>query len=182
MKKMKRNYTILLILAVIFALPGLAAYEFYAHPQWMRQVKVNKGELLNPPELLANVNAKPKWRLIFWSPGNCETECLAQVEKLARVRLALGRRLYQVDELLVINNPARTIPKNVMKAFLDKDIQVLRLSDEQRSKQPALTATAKIFIANPEDYLILAYDITTKPGDIFHDIGQLLSVAEKKNG
>ena len=179
---MKRNYTILLILAVIFALPGLAAYEFYTHPEWMRQAAINKGELLNPPELLANVNAKPKWRLILWNPGSCESQCLEQIEKLARIRLALGRRLYQVDELLLINESAQGLPKVLLKTFLDKDIHVMSLSDEQRQAQAALTNKPGIFIATPDDYLVLAYGTDTKPGDIFHDIGQLLSVAEKKNG
>lgn len=182
MKTVKRNYIILLVLAVIFALPGLAAYELYAHPQWLSQAAINKGQLLSPPELLANVNAKPKWRLILWNPGNCESPCLEQIEKLARVRLALGRRLYQVDELLVINKTANALSEDLLKAFADKDIRVLTLSDEQRLKQASLTNTAKIFIANPQDFLVLAYDINTKPGDIFHDIGQLLSVAEKKKG
>lgn len=182
MKTVKRNYITLLILAVIFALPGFAAYEFYAHPKWLHQAAINKGQLLSPPELLANVNAKPKWRLIVWSPGNCEAQCLEQIEKLARVRLALGRRLYQVDELLVINKAASTLSDDLLQAFADKDIRVLALSEEQRLKQPALTETARIFIANPQDFLVLAYDINTKPGDIFHDIGQLLSVAEKKSG
>lgn len=182
MNKVKRNYTLLLILAVIFALPGLAAYEFYTHPEWMRQAAINKGELLNPPELLANVNAKPKWRLILWNPGHCDSQCLEQIEKLARIRLALGRRLYQVDELLLLNNSDSALPKMLLRTFQDKEIHVMGLSEAQRQAQPALVDKPRIFIANPDDYLILAYGTDAKPGDIFHDIGQLLSVAEKKNG
>lgn len=182
MKTVKRNYTILLLLALIFACPGIAAYEFYNHPEWLRATALNKGELLNPPELLANVNAKPKWRLILWNPGNCGLSCQEQVEKLARIRLALGRRLYLVDELLVVNNQTPAMSRTFMKRLRDADIHLLSLSDEQRKKQASLTNNARIFIANPDDYLVLAYEANAKSEDIFHDIGQLLHTAEKKSG
>jgi hypothetical protein len=182
MKIVKRNYTILLLLAIIFACPGIAAYEFYNHPEWLKATALNKGELLNPPELLANINAKPKWRLILWNPGACELACREQVEKLARIRLALGRRLYLVDELLVMNNATPSLPKTFMKKLRDADIHLLLLSAEQRKKQALLTDKARIFIANPDDYLVLAYEVNGKSEDIFHDIGQLLHAAEKKSG
>ena len=44
---------------------------------------------------------------------------------------------------------------------------------------PILQNHLEIFIANPEDYLVLAYQSTVKPDDIFYDIKQLLNTTEK---
>jgi len=182
MKTIKRNGHVLVLLAVIFSCPGIAAYEFYKHPEWLRAAALNKGKLLNPPQRLANLSATSKWRLILWNPGDCDLVCRQQVEKLARIRLALGRRLYQVDEFLVITNQAHPLSKTFLKRLQDADIHLLLLTDEQRRKQASLTDKANVFIANPDDYLILAYDANAKAEDIFHDIGQLLNADERKSG
>lgn len=177
----KRNYMVLLILAVVFSLPGLAAYEFYKHPQWLGASFVNKGKLLNPPELLAKLNGTPKWRLILWNPDKCEQSCLKQIDKLARIRLALGRRLYEVDELLVIDKQTYTSSQELINNLKAHDINVFVISDNERKKQILLTEKPQVFIANPDDYLVLAYELDTKPADIFHDLQQLLRTTKSKS-
>ena len=177
----KRNYVVLFILALVFSLPGLAAYEFYKHPQWLGASSVNKGKLLNPPELLANLNAKPKWRLVLWNPGKCEQSCREQIDKLARIRLALGRRLYEVDELLVIDTQTYALSREFIKNLQEHDINAFGISDAEHKKQTLLTEKPQVFIANPDDYLVLAYELDAKPADIFHDLQQLLRTTKSKS-
>lgn len=167
------------MLGLIFAAPGIVAYEFYNHPNWLSADRVNKGKLLNPPTYLANINSKAKWRLILWYPKDCQRACWEEVDKLARIRLALGRRLYEVDELLVLKQAS--VSTELVQRFKDNDIHYLTLSAEQQSKQPYLTDKAQIFIANPENYLVLAYELTAKPEDVFHDIQQLLRTTKKSS-
>lgn len=175
----RRNYVVLMLLALVFACPGLAALAFYKHPQWLGSSAVNKGQLLSPAEHVPGIHAKPKWRLVLWSPNACDAVCRQQLDKLARVRLALGRRLYEVDEWLITTVP---LPNALHQALNDQDIHTLLLSPDEKTKPGALDKKAHIFIANPDDYLILTYQLDDKPENIFHDLKRLLSSAEKQRG
>lgn len=175
MKRARHHYVVLLFLGLLFAAPGIAAYFFYLHPSWLNSVTTNKGTLLTPPVLLTHSAGHSKWRLVLWSPNACEANCIEELDKLARIRLALGRHLYKVDSQLVIDAGAPLIPELLMNAMKEKDIQLIKLTQDEREKMPMLDDHLAIFIVNPNDYLVLAYQPTAKPGDIFHDLKQLVT-------
>ena len=91
MKILNRNSFVLLLLAILFVAPGIVAYFVYTHPQWLGMATTNKGELIKSPQILDKLGSEKKWRLIVWSPEGCDATCIQQVDKLARIRLALGR-------------------------------------------------------------------------------------------
>ena len=176
----KRSYLILILLALVFVAPGLSAYFFYTHPNWLGSTTTNKGVLLDPPVLLAPLGKPgPKWRLVLWSPAPCDATCITQLDKLARIRLALGRRLYDVKVQLVLGHQAPQVSKDLLKTLQDRDIDELKLSDDEQASMPVLQSHLAIFISNPDHYLVLAYQPTVEPGDIFNDIKQLLNITEK---
>lgn len=176
MKKAPKNYTVLLLLAILFACPGIAAYLLYTHPEWRPQETTHQGKILKQAQALP-VLKPPHWHLILWTPRIAE-DSLAELMQLARVRLALGRRLYQIDLVLLLGEKGGAMPSDFAKRLHDEDINVLRLSEEMRVKQRVLSEGAKIFIADPKGRLILSYKLKSKPGGIFHDIKHLLTVAE----
>lgn len=185
MRSIKSKYSILLVLVIIFVCPGLVALTLYNHPEWLSRLSSdtqNKGHLLEKPEKLALSQSKPKWRFIVWNYGACTETCRLQVDKLARVRLALGRRLYQVDEILVLSEKALPLSKDYQAYLKDNDIQVSLLSEARDKIQAFLGKRLKVFIADPNEFLVLSYEADAKAADIFHDIGFLLHVDEKKNG
>lgn len=169
----KNNYLQLLLLALVFVLPGLAAWQFYKHPQWLGQASTNKGQLLDLPERIALPGNKSRWRLILWNPKDCETACRQQLDTLARVRLALGRRLYEVDVWLLQNNTT-PIAESLLVSLKEQDIQRFSLPSSEQIKYKTLDDSAKIFVANPDNYLILAYPTTVNPKSIYDDIKHLL--------
>ncbi|CEK11441.1 hypothetical protein [Legionella hackeliae] len=175
-----RKSLVLIVLMMVFAAPGLVAYLFFTHPQWLGAATTNRGVLLNPSIRFVKINDKEKWRLILWNPGACDKNCLEQLDKLARIRLALGRHLYEVDQWLITDETVE-LPASLLHLFKEEDIQVRRLSQEEHSQFKILNAKSQVFIANPDDYLILTYAQDAKPDAIFHDIKHLLSV-DKKNG
>lgn len=175
----KRNYVVLLLLALVFMAPGLTAYLYYKHPQWLGTATTNKGELLQPPVLLTAINSNEKWRLLLWNPDDCGVTCLNQLDKLARIRLALGRRLYGVEQWLVLTDGSKALPKSLITSLREQDIHIVHLSKEQRQSLASLKPEARVFIANPNSYLVLSYAPTANSQDIFHDLKQLLSTAEK---
>lgn len=184
MKIARRNYFILLLLSLVFLTPGISAYVFYTHPHWLGHTTTNKGIFLDPSELLpslqpSNGSTEPKWHLVLWSPRACDESCIAQLDQLARIRLALGRRLYDVVIQLVLGANAPLLSGKFVQTLQEQDIHMLKLAVGASKDTPALKDQLQIFIANPDNYLVLAYQPTVKPEDIFHDMKQLLSTTEK---
>lgn len=175
MKRIRTNYFILLLLGLIFAAPGIAAFFFYMHPAWLVSTRTNKGKLLNPPVMLAHSQKPSKWQLILWDPNGCEQSCIAELDKLGRIRLALGRHLYKVQTQLLLDAEAPQLSESLVQALQDQDIKMIRISKEKREGMPVLHNHMQIFIANPENYLVLVYLPTVKPNDIFHDLKKLVT-------
>ncbi len=182
MKKQVTKYYILLLLATMFAAPGIAAYLFYQHPTWIGSAKVNKGSLLTPPVALSSLSNHTKWQIVLWSPSVCEQACLKQLDMLARIRLALGRKLYQVDQRLILGDEHSPITDKMKSVLKERDFQVVQLSSDDKRKLNALSSDTKIFIANPDNFLILSYQSQVNPDDIYKDLKLLLSTSEKKSG
>ncbi len=178
MKIVRRNYVVLLLLSLLFAAPGLSAYLFYTHPAWLGEATTNKGILLSPPVLLTLTDsqaARSKWQLVLWSPNACKKSCILQLDKLARIRLALGRRLYEVDARLLLGPNAPQLSDKLAKALHERDIQLSKLSVSEHDRMLLLQNNLAIYIVNPDDYLVLAYSTEVNPDDIYHDIKQLLT-------
>jgi hypothetical protein len=181
MKRASGNFFILFLLLLLFAAPGFFAYVCYVHPQWLGAARTNRGLLVTPPQKLVKLSAKSKWRLIYWHPGDCDDHCLSELDRLARVRLALGRRLYQIDQWLFLGENAIKLKPDTLKLLHEEDITVFYLDQKTRKKLPIFKNQAQIFIANPTDYLILAYADPAKADNVYHDLKHLLSVG-KNNG
>ncbi|KTD05679.1 hypothetical protein [Fluoribacter gormanii] len=181
MKKQASKYYILVLLVVIFVAPGVAAYLFYQHPSWLGATRVNKGTLLNPPVMLNALDGTSKWRIIFWSPEACAQECMKQLNMLARVRLALGRKLYQVDQWLLLSDKASALSQEQQSYLKEIDFKVARLSAAEVSTKGTLSSETKVFIADPGNYLILSYTSQVNPNDVYKDLKLLLNTTENKS-
>lgn len=174
---LKKIYTPVL-LVLIFFLPGIAAITVFQNPDLLSSAKVNHGELLSPPLQLTSQDSDNKWQIMYWNPNGCDKSCLAQLDKLARLRLALGRRLYQVNITYVGTNELGALDKTQLNLFKEYDIQWLLPSDEQQSKLEALSKDSQVYIADPKGYLILAYQTDENPHNIHKDLKKLLNVKE----
>lgn len=179
MKKQASKYYTLLLLAVLFAAPGIAAYIFYQHPNWLRSSTINKGSLLNPPIYLRALGDAGKWRIVYWSPNDCEESCLKQLDVIARVRLALGRKLYDVDQWLLLGDTAAKLTEKDQELLKEQDFHVMRLSAKARQRLAILPQEGRVYLANPDNYLILSYESTLNPNDVYKDLKLLLSTGTK---
>lgn len=179
---MKRipKYCIVVLIGLIFLAPGLIAYFFYQNHWLTTASKTNKGLLLNPPIQLtgqpASLKHSQKWQLILWMPTQCSQECLQQIDQLARIRLALGRRLYQVETWVWLGNSTQAFTPNHLQDLQEQDIQLT--TNPRVPKELQALKEPQIFIANPQHYLVLAYKVSSNPKDIFHDMKCLLGVKE----
>lgn len=179
MKTQSNKYYVVLLLIIMFAAPGIAAYVFYQHPSWLGSTRVNKGTLLSPPVVLKGLEGEKKWRIVFWAPNACDSACKNQLETLAKVRLALGRKLYQVDQVLVLGDKAAALSAKEQSALKEIQFQVVQLSAAETSAHEGLLTEPKIFLADPNNYLILSYVSLVKPDDVYKDLKLLLNTTEK---
>ena len=176
MNTTRRYYFILCALVFLFAAPGLSAYFFYFHPQWLSSVTTNKGQFVNPPILVPALHSKTtKWQFVLWRPDGCDASCMKQLDQLARVRVALGRRLYDVDLVLLMSANVSSISGAHAKILSEQSVSDVRLSASESDKMTPMYSKPMFFIANPDHYLVLAYQTSSQPDDLFHDIKLLLT-------
>ncbi|TAL65134.1 MAG: hypothetical protein EPN84_02050 [Legionella sp.] len=181
MKKKTSKFQILLLLTTMFAAPGLAAYLFYTHPQWLNSTStINKGSLLNPPTVLKSLDTAKKWRIVYWSPKSCGKVCLKHLDTVARSRLALGRKLYDVDQWLILGSHAKPLSPELLAQFKDQDFHTAQLSEGDQDSMSVLPPHSRVYLANPESYLILSYESRFNPNDVYKDLKILLNHEPKR--
>lgn len=171
--KTKRIITLILLLT-IFILPGIGALVLYKHPEWWEVVRTNKGALVNPPVAFVPVGPEDKWHMMYWYPGACDAQCEKQIDRLARLRLALGRHLYQVDLWVLVPDSTYSLDSVMMAKLKDADINLYRVKDKDLKRYPALTAKSEVYLANPDHYMVLTYQVPVKLNHMYHDLKQLI--------
>ncbi|KTD75520.1 hypothetical protein [Legionella waltersii] len=180
MQRQHFKYLTLLILAMTFAAPGIMAYLFYQHPTWLGSAKTNRGRLLASPIQLEVFNGNPKWKLVYWKPEGCDKTCLNQLNSIGRVRLALGRKLYQVDEWLLLDHANKLEASELRPIFKEQDIHVTTIKKLEAAKLAELPKKETIFIVNPDNFIVLTYKEGGNPDDIYKDMKLLLNTSELK--
>lgn len=191
MKILSRNSAVLLVLAMVFLAPGLAAFYFYKNPQWLHGSPTNQGEFVSPPVLLPSLiksidskkmlSIAPKWHLVLWSPGDCDAACRKPLDQFAQIRLALGRHFYEVDATLLIGGPNHSMPRHLLDTEYNQAVDVVHLASDELRVLLACSKESRIFIANPDGFLVLSYAVNAKPDDVYHDLKQLLTTTQTKS-
>ena len=175
MNPTRRYYVILLLLVFLFSAPGLSAYFLYFHPHWLSGETTNRGQFIRPPQVIDALGADSKWRLLLWHPLVCDAACMTQLDTLARIRVALGRRLYDVDAGLMQGATAGPVSPAVGALLRAHGMISVRLPAVEFKHLSGLYSQPQLFIANPDRYLVLVYPVSAQPDDLFRDIKQLLT-------
>ena len=172
---MSKNTRILILLSLIFILPGLMGYVFFTNAHWLKHATTNRGQFIPTPTQIGNLPNTPTWHLILWHPRACAQECLLQLDALRRMQLALGRHFYEVQlDLLQPELTPKPAP-DIMQHLIQSHIHHVALSKSDPALSTLLSNRPRVFIANRTHDLILFY---TKPDDlnaIFSDIHHLLT-------
>lgn len=168
-----RSLTIF-ILMLIFLLPGLAAQYVYHHPDLIPAATTNKGHLVREQIKLVFPGDADKWHLAYWQAGQCETQCLAALDKLTRIRVALGRRYYQVDQWLLLAKAPTALPAALRHQLADQEIQRYTIDSNQQKTNPYLQDRQGILLISPGHDLVLTYAANVNPKDVFEDLKHLL--------
>lgn len=192
----KKNRTILIALFVVFFGPIILAYVAYEyfidhHPVETR----NRGQLLEPPhELpefeLTTVDGAPlrledlkgKWTLTYIGDGQCEQPCAEALNKMQQARLLQGgeskriQRLYLMTEARPAVSLEKAIQDNpgliVAKGSAEQLKAVLR--PFQISYQQPAGEAARVYIIDPQGFVMMSYPPGFDTADLYKDIKHLL--------
>jgi hypothetical protein len=184
MKQLMKRKKILLALLLVFLAPGALAILFYMNPSWLGGLPTNKGQLIRPAiqlDGLVNPKTADMWHLVVWCPAGCDTACLNTVDDMARVRLALGRRLYQVDVWMFQPETGAMCAKNIVGALTEAAVktQVLSASEQEAVSILKTQTASKIFLADPSQYVVLEYAAKGEKQGVFQDLKRLMNTREQ---
>lgn len=168
----------LAMLILIFIMPGVLALFFYQHPERLTQFRMNKGHLINRPVKmpLSDAQRNGHWKLAYWHEQDCQAACLKQLDRLARLRLALGRRLYEVDEWLISELSKEQLSADSVRFMQQNEIIPVHVSAPPASLTALLKNQGPVFIISPSGDFVLSYSGLSRTEDIFEDLKHLLSI------
>lgn len=167
----------LILLCFVFMAPGILAFVFYNYPHLLRGMPTNRGKLIQPPikiTLPEVALTTDKWHVLVWCHEGCDSQCLTILDEMARVRLALGRRLYQVDLWLLENQNQPRCASSTLKTLSQVAVHHAVVSPNIMLFQ----AQTKIYLMDPNHFVVLEYQPRGKPSDVFQDLKHLLNTQE----
>lgn len=170
---LKKNYLTLMFLVMVFTIPGVAAYIVYTHPSLLGEKPTNHGKFVDPPVLVQQLSKSKKWHLAYYSKKNCALDCMGSIDKLARIRLALGRHLYDVDGYLFLSGSAKDLTQKQENILRDINVFALKFSSHN-SEDLNIFGNDAYFIINPDGYVVLAFGRENTSEDIFQDLKKLV--------
>lgn len=177
MTSLRRNKGILALLAFMFALPGIAAYLIYTHTDWLRSNTTNQGVFVQSSfQLPQSEGIERKWHIVLWSPQTCGHDCKELLNRMAKVRLALGRRFFDVELDILLGPDADDKMADLDGYLTGKQDKVIKLTNDEWQKRPGLVSDTGAFIVNPDGFFLLYYANLKEPHAMFRDLKHLLSV------
>jgi len=194
----RRGRWTLVLLTLIVALPMLVSFVLY-FSDWRPQGKSRHfGELINParplPELaLRAVTGEPvplsalrrHWQLVYVGRSDCDPSCEATLDRIHRVRLAMGKEMRRVEYSFVVvdGNPAqwkKLADDHPGLRVLAADSTVLKTlipalaGNDGRAPQPG----DLIYLVDPIGNLVLRYAADADPSGIRKDLARLLRLSQ----
>ena len=180
----KKNRFTFLLVVILFAIPMIAAWWVFSHPQRWATKTVNHGVLIAPPiKMLALAGSQmwPKhWLLVYVNPQEtCKAQCQQVLYVMRQVRLALGKnqdhvlRVYLTFKkdpimqtlLTGAGTQALVIDKQALQQFLGK----------QDFGEQALTE-GQLWLVDPQGWLMMHYPLNFRAKDLLADLNRLLQV------
>lgn len=186
---------VVLLLFALFFVPVLSAWLLNVFkPGWLPFGTSNHGTLLNPARAvplselawpdgvpLQHAASADKWTWLYIAPPACDERCRTSLYNMRQVRLVLGKDAHRVRRVYV--STARWA--NVVKAELMEEHPglVLSVATPEWVQVFAVDAQApvdagRIYLIDPQGFLIMYYEPQSPPSGLLKDIKRLLKISK----
>ena len=184
-----RKRLTLIALMALFLSPVIAAWL------WTPDTFRNRGELIDPPRPLVNVQMISvdgnnvdlatlfgRWTYVFFVEAVCDQSCKQLTDAIERVRLSQGKNEKRVRLMVITLNPDSLSSLEEIRLIMPKTI-VLGVSasrKEQLLRQfmlqggESMPQSGSVFLVDPRGNLMMNYPANTDPTDLRKDISRLL--------
>lgn len=175
-----KNWVVIFLLLLFFASPFFIAQWFFYHkgsavPAHLGTV--NHGKLIHPLITIQQVipsstkipSLNKHWTIFYVATSQNEKHINKVLDKIYRIRLALGKDFSQVGELLgsLKENTVESNPLKIPTVILSAQGAQILLGQ--------LTLSQGIFLVDALGNIFMAYPVNIKSDDIYKDIRRLLS-------
>lgn len=169
-----------LVALAVFGPFGLAALIYYSPwgRDWLPQLPGERELLASPvplPEewLPAEAGGQRPWLLIYARMTPCEQQCAALLDRLWRVRLALGKDQERVQGALWSTGESPALPPGLA-------LRVQRLDEAPGSRiaaalGPERIGAGRVYVADPRGDVILSYPEGVEQKELLRDLKRLLA-------
>ena len=184
-----RNRWMLIALMALFLSPVIAAWL------WKPDTFRNRGDLIDPPRPLANVQMiSPdggsvdlnsffgRWTYLFFVGDDCNDSCKQLSDAIGRVRLSQGKNDKRIRLIVVTLNPDSLPSLSQIRLVMPQTV-VLAVDASKREKLLSQFAPrtdeltqqpSKIFLVDPLGNLMMSYPVQSEATDLRKDISRLL--------
>lgn len=184
-----RKRLTLIALMVLFLSPVIAAWL------WTPDTFRNRGELIDPPRPLVNVQMISadgnnvdlatlfgRWTYVFFVEAGCDESCKQLADAIERVRLSQGKNEKRVRLMVVTLNPDSLSSLEEIRLIMPKII-VLGVSASKKKQLlrqfmlqggESVPQSGSVFLVDPMGNLMMNYPVNTDPTDLRKDISRLL--------
>ncbi|MDO6747561.1 hypothetical protein [Gilvimarinus sp. 1_MG-2023] len=197
-KKSKRRGQIqAVLLMLVVALPMVAAYTIY-HTGWgMPQGTVNKGVLLQPPQLLSELTPRlsdgaewdikseeKRWRYVIPGHAQCDSICMENLYLTRQVHIRLNEKARRVERiyLLLDDDLSPELAEHIAQEH--PKLRVMQVANTEFNSALAATNFAdnsvkagRYFLMDQEGYLMMAYHRDDQGGELLKDIKKMLKTS-----
>ncbi len=184
-----RKRLTLIALMALFLSPVIAAWL------WTPDTFRNRGELIDPPRPLVNVQMISadgnnvdlatlfgRWTYVFFVATGCDESCKQLADAIERVRLSQGKNEKRVRLMVVTLNPDSLSSLEEIRLIMPKTI-VLGVSASKKKQLlrqfmlqggESTPQSDSVFLVDPMGNLMMNYPVNTDPTDLRKDISRLL--------
>lgn len=143
------------------------------------------GHLFNPPRTLSEPTLHPKgasfgarltgknaekWKLVLHVRGPCAAECLARIDEMRRIHVALYKNMSRLSRVVLTdqsNDPALLALREAQPDLILQAAQADELADIADS----------LLLVDPLDQLVMTYSADASPQGVRADLERLLKYA-----
>jgi hypothetical protein len=184
----------LILLAVFFFLPLLAAWGWYFFAAgWRPMGTTNHGRLVTPPRQIHTPRLplalapgrlpsdyfSGRWTLVYIGSPGCNADCKAALYATRQVRLAIGKNIERVQRLYLVTGPP------TQRHYLRRqhpDLTVVNAAGPKgraliREFTSAAPGEKRIYIVDPLGNLMMSYPQAANASGLLADLRHLLRLS-----